>query len=323
VARWPPPDAPAEPGTLFWEAAAAAAPRGAVVTRTPSLSGLAAGRPELALLPLRAYRPAEAALLLSLAESGTRLLFAPSCPDPACVPPPGWLPGADVPALAWSLAPEERQATLAAAGVPAHLLAQIPVRGSLRPTGGPAPDLVWSLSTGAPALWARGPVALWLVPLGPPATRLGTTPVFPLVADRALAAWDARWGAGGAGARAGEPLSVPAGATLTGPRHDARPRTWVVAEGAPPPRPEAPGLYRIESDETTFVAVNADPAEGDLTPVPPEAWRAAWGAAPTPPDAWRAAIFPRRRGPELWPWALVLALAALAGEAALRRRTRP
>jgi len=71
----------------------------------------------------------------------------------------------------------------------------------------------------------------------------------------------------------------------------------------------------------SFVAVNADPAEGDLTPIPPDVWRAAWGAAPTPPDAWRSAIFPRRHGPELWPWALVLALAALAGEAALRRRT--
>jgi len=335
VARWAPPDDPPEPGALFWEAAVAAAPRGAEEERVATLAELAARPPHLALLPLRAYRPGEAALLAGLAEGGTRLLFAPTCADPACVPGPGWLPGSAVPDVAWALGPEERQATLAAgpersgaaaaagsapAAVPAHLVAQVPVRGSLRTAGGPAPDLEWRLSSGAPALWARGAMAVWLVPLGPPATRLGTTPVFPLVADAALAAWDPRWGAAAGGALVGEALPVPAGAVVTGPLHDPRPRRWEVAEGSAPPRPEAPGLYRVEAGATSFVAVNADAAEGDLTPVPPAAWRAAWGVEPTPPEAWQGALFRRRRGPELWPWALVLALAALAGEAALRRR---
>ena len=95
---------------------------------------------------------------------------------------------------AWALGPEDRQATLASrpeggagAAVPEHLLADVPVRGAIRTAGGPVPGVVWRLSTGAPAFWAHGPVGLWLVPLGPPVTRLGTTPVFPLVADAALA----------------------------------------------------------------------------------------------------------------------------------------
>jgi hypothetical protein len=338
VTRWAPPDEPPEPGALFWEAAAAAAARGATVDRAATLAALAARPPDLALLPLRAYRPDEAALLADLARAGTRLLFAPACADAACVPPPGWLPAADLgaPDLAWALGPESRQATLAAraegassAAVPEHLLAEIPVRGALRTSGGEAPDLVWLLSTGAPAFWARGAIAIWLVPLGPPVTRLGTTPIFPLVADAALGAWDRRWGAGGSEVVVGEPLAVRDGATVTGPFHaGAQRRTWAVAPGAPPPRPEAPGLYRVDgaaadvrsgAGATSFVAVNADPAEGDLTPVAPAAWRAAWGAAPAASGAWRTEIFPRRRGPELWPWALVLALAALVGEAAVRR----
>ena len=66
------------------------------------------------------------------------------------------------------------------------------------------------------------------------------------------------------------------------------------------------------------MAVNGDPAEGDLARVPPATWEAAWGAV-VAPDAWREALFPRRRGPELWPWALVLAVLALGAEAVVRR----
>ncbi len=347
VARWTPPDEAAEPGSLFWEAAIGTAPRGATTERAATLAGLAALAPDLALLPIRAYSAGEAALLASLAGGGTRLLFAPSCADPACVPPAGWLPGTAVPDVAWALAPETRQATLsprpepggaptAAAGgmaeaggaVPEHLLAAVPVRGALRAAGGGAPELVWRLSTGAPAFWARGAMAVWLVPLGPPATRLGATPVFPLVADAALGAWDPRWGGGG-GTRVGEAVVLPPGATLTGPLHDPRPGGWTGAGGAPPPRPEAPGLYRVDAYRdgdvrTSFMAVNMDPAEGDLRPVSPAEWRAAWGVEPTPSDAWRAALFPRRRGPELWPWALVVALAALAAASlAARASARP
>lgn len=344
VVRWIAADEPAEPGSLFWEAALAASPRAARVERASSLVALVASSPDLALLPLRAYRSDEARLLSDLARGGTRLLFAPTCPDPACAPPRGWLPDPelDVPDFEWSLGPAERQAALAARPegsevlpVPEHLLAEVPVRGALRVEGGPAPDVAWRLTTGAPALWARGAVAVWLVPFGPPVTRLGTTPVFPLVADAALAAWDPEWGTGGAEARVGEPLPAPAGSTVTGPLGAAEPRTWIVAPGAAHPRPAEPGLYRMEvpsgavgpaGDEesaessTAFVAVNMDPAEGDLRPVAPAEWRAAWGVTPSPPGAWRASLFPRRRGPELWPWVLVLALIALVAEAALRRR---
>lgn len=331
VVRWTPPDEPAEPGALFWEAALAAAPRGARVERAASLAELATRAPDLALLPLRAYGLAEGRLLAELAGRGTRLLFAPACPDPACVPPPGWLPALEVPDLAWSLGPAERQAALAARAeaaaappVPDHLMAEVPVRGALGVQGGPVPDLTWRLTTGAPAFWARGPIALWLVPLGPPVTRLATTPVFPLVAEAAVSAWDPRWGRGGAGILVGEPIAAPEGATVTGPLEAAAPRTWSVAPGSAPPRPESPGFYRVsdvrgEAPAASLVAVNADPAEGDLTPVAASAWRAAWGVEPTPRGGWDAAIFPRRRGPELWPWALALALVALAAEAAVRR----
>jgi hypothetical protein len=342
VVRWLPPDEPPEPGSLFWEAALATSSRGARVERATSLAALVATSPDLALLPLRAYGADEAGLLADLARDGSRLLFAPVCADPACVPPRGWLPHPElaVPDLAWSLAPVERQAALAprpetlASAVPEHLLAEVPVRGVLRVEGGPTPDVTWRLTTGAAAFWAREAVGLWLVPFGPPITRLGTTPVFPLIADAALAAWDSRWGAGGAESRIGEPLVAPAGATVAGPLNGSTPRTWSVAAGGAPPRPEEPGLYRVDipaqaagapdgadaQSATTFVAVNADPSEGDLRQIAPAEWRAVWGVAPTPAESWRAALFPRRRGPELWPWALVLALAALAGEGALGRR---
>jgi hypothetical protein len=75
---------------------------------------------------------------------------------------------------------------------------------------------------------------------------------------------------------------------------------------------------RDPSGSTIFVAVNGDPAEGNLVRVPAGDWEAAWGPA-VPPGEWRAAVFPRRRGPELWPWALVLATLALVAEAAARR----
>jgi hypothetical protein len=66
------------------------------------------------------------------------------------------------------------------------------------------------------------------------------------------------------------------------------------------------------------LAVNRDPAEGDLARVPAATWEAAWGPS-VPPEQWGAVLFPRRRGPELWPWALVLASLALVAEAAVRR----
>jgi hypothetical protein len=75
---------------------------------------------------------------------------------------------------------------------------------------------------------------------------------------------------------------------------------------------------RDPSGSAIFVAVNGDPAEGDLVRVPAGDWEAAWGPV-VPPEEWRAAVFPRRRGPELWPWALVLATLALVAEAAARR----
>lgn len=329
IVRWTPTDDPPESGPLFWEAALEALPGGARVERARSLAELAERRPDLALLPIRAYRPEEAAILAVAAGSGTRLLFSPACPTAACAPPPGWLPagalgvpdlGLELPAGSAPLG--GRVPGGAGVPVPEPLLDRAPVRGGYAPRGGDAPDWTWDLATGRPALWVRGPVAIWLVPLGPPHTRLGTTPVFPLVADAALSAWDPRWGAGAAGTRVGLPLpGVPDGASVTGPLHAGDgATTWEVSPGGAPPRPDRAGLYRVRdpAGSTTFRAVNGDPAEGDLARVPPAAWESAWGPA-VPPERWRAALFPRRRGPELWPWALVLATLALVAEAAARR----
>lgn len=334
VVRWEPRDGPPEPGALFWEAALGSSARGPRVERVGTLAALATRAPDLALLPIRAYRADEASLLAEAAAAGTRLLFAPACPDPACVPSGDWLPapGLAAPRLAWRLGDPGRQTTLLArppnaAGVAEHLLARAPVRGALSASGDDA-EWTWDLASGEPALWVRGSVAVWLVPLGPPVTRLGTTPVFPLVAESALAAWDPAWSAGGAGRRPGQAIPVPsAGAFVRGPLHAGEPaQTWNVAPGGPPPRPERAGLYRIEiggvregGRGATFVAVNGDPAEGDLTPIPAALWSATWGPSLEGAE-WRAAAFPRRRGPELWPWALVLSLAALAAEAFVRRR---
>lgn len=324
------PDEPPESGPLFWEAAIGTADRGAIVGRAATLVGLAADRPMLAILPIRPYRSDEAETLRGLVAGGTRLLFAPLCPDPACVPDAGWLPapGPEVPALAWRPEPTERRTSLAGApergtvGVPEHLLARAPVRGALLVQGGAEPDWTWDLVTGEPALWVRGETAVWLVPLGPPVTRLGATPVFPLVAAAALAALDPRW-AGSGRSRAGEPAPVPPdGATVTGPLGVPDPTTWTIPAGAAPPVLERPGLYRVDAGRTTFLAVDGDPSEGDLAPVDAAIWEASWGVAPTPAGDWEAALFPRRRGPELWRWVALLALAALVAEA-WTRRARP
>ena len=329
VVRWMPGDEPPESGPLFWEAALEALPGAAEVGRAGSLAELAARSPELALLPIRSYSPGEAALLEAMAAAGTRLLFSPACGTAACVPAPGWLPAGGIAAPDVRL--EEREAASSLTGrptgsralpVPEPLLDRAPVRGGLVPAATPAPDWTWNLATGSPALWARGMVAVWLVPLGPPHTNLATTPVFPLVAGTALAAWDPRWESGGSGFRVGERIrGLPAGATVTGPLHaGAEPGAWEVPEGGEGPTLDRAGIYRVRdpAGRAMFVAVNGDPAEGNLARVPPADWEAAWGAA-VAPDAWHAALFPRRRGPELWPWALVLAVLALAAEAAVRR----
>ncbi|HET9581483.1 MAG TPA: VWA domain-containing protein [Gemmatimonadota bacterium] len=327
VVRLTAPDEPPESGPLFWEAAIGTADRGAVVSRATAVAGLAADSPMLALLPIRPYRADEARVLSGLAAGGTRLLFAPACPDPACIPAGAWLrtPGLEAPAVEWRLGPAGRRTSLAGApgtpgpGVPEHLLARAPVRGALGVLGGPEPDWTWELVTGEPALWVRGPVAVWLVPLGPPVTRLGATPVFPLVVEAVLAAWDPRWRGDGA-VRAGEPAPIPPeGAILTGPLGGSDPATWTIPPGGAPPRLERPGLYRVEAAGTTFLAVRGEPAEGDLTPVDASLWESSWGVRPTPAADWERAVFPRRRGPELWPWIVLLAIGALIAEAWTRR----
>ena len=329
IVRWVPGDEPAESGSLFWEAAFHALPGSASVARVGSLVDLAARAPDLALLPIRPYRGDEAALLLEAAAAGTRLLFSPACGTSACAPPPGWFPAGEpvVPDLvlearAGSSPLNGRPSGSAAVPVPEPLLDRVPVRGGFVPRGAPEAEWTWDLATGQPALWVRGMLAVWLVPLGPPHTRLATTPVFPLVAEAALSSWDPRWTAGAGGTRVGESLrGLPDGATVTGPLHagsDAT--TWEVPPGGAGPRPERAGIYRVRDPvgSTIFLAVNGDPGEGDLARVPAATWEAAWGPV-VPPERWRAALFPRRRGPELWPWALVLATLALVAEAAVRR----
>jgi len=324
------PDEPAESGPLYWEVAIGTSDREAVVGRAATVAEMAADPPMLAILPIRPYRPDEAEVLRSMAARGTKILFAPRCPEPACVPGGVWLPppGPEVPAVEWRLGPPERRTALAgapgaaSAGVPDHLLARAPVRGALGVLAGPEPDWTWALVTGEPALWVRGPVAVWLVPLGPPSTRLGATPVFPLVAEAALAAWDPRWGGGGL-SRAGEPAPVPPeGAAVTGPLGEPDPTTWTIPAGGAAPRLERPGLYRVDAARTTFLAVHGDPAEGDLAPIDADVWESSWGAAPTPAADWEDALFPRRRGPELWPWVVLLGLSALVVEAWTRRADR-
>ena len=319
---------PPESGPLFWEAALAASVRSAVLGRVRQLGELATDPPDLALLPIRAYRADEARALAELAERGTRLLFVPLCPAPACIPAGGWLPSTElaVPDVHWGLDDPDRRTTLTGGPgtkdpveLPEPLLRRAPVRGALEALGGGHADWTWNLATGEPALWVRGPVALWLIPLGPPVTHLATTPLFPLVAEAVMTAWDARWRGAGA-LRPGDRAPVPvAGATVTGPLGAPDPTAWTVVSGASPPRLERPGLYRIEGEKTTFLAVNGDPAEGNLAPVDPELWLSSWGARPSPPGDWQDQLFRRRRGPELWPWAAVLALAGLVGEAWVRR----
>jgi hypothetical protein len=330
IVRWVPGDEPPESGSLFWEAALDALPGPAEVGRAGSLSEIAARSPELALLPIRSYTPGEAALLEQLAAAGTRLLFSPACAAAACAPDPGWLPAAALAAPALRLEIRDAASSLAgrpagsrALPVPEPLLDRAPVRGGLVPEGSPAPDWTWDLASGAPALWVRGMVGVWLVPLGPPYTNLATTPVFPLVAGAAIAAWDPRWAAGASGSRVGErSAGLPAGATVTGPvaaGAGAEAGSWEVSPEGTGPALERAGIYvvRDPAGGTIFLAVNGDPAEGNLARVPTAVWEAAWG--PVAPEAWRAATFPRRRGPELWPWALVLGILALAAEAAVRR----
>lgn len=350
VARWVPGDEPPEPGTLFWEAALAAHPRAPGIDRVTELTALLDRPPDLALLPLREFRSDQGAILTDLAAAGSRLLFAPACADPACVPSAGWMPstGPAAPDLRWRLLPDDRATTLSARpavsgspperapGTPAlsgALLARAPVRGALVPTGGPAAEWRWDLASGDAAFWARDRVGIWLVPLGPPVTRLGTTPLLPLVAEAVLASWDPRWSAAGARVRVGEAIPLPAGgAVVSGPLGDARgePRRWVVAADAAPPRPERPGLYRVEplgvevgvrsrADAAKFVSVDLDPAEGDLRPIEPEVWRTAWGAEPVAPERWADSVFPRRRGRDLWPMLVALAVVGLVAEALARR----
>lgn len=337
IGRWAPADEPPDPGGLFWEAALAASDRGPAVERHASLEALARDAPELALLPIRGYRPDQAALLADLAAAGTRLLFVPSCPEEACAPSPGWMPagGPDLPELRYRMAAPDRRSALSArptgpgppgSGLPEPLLDRTPVRGSLLPIGGPAPSWRWDLRSGEPAFWADERAALWLVPLGAPVTRLAETPLFPLVAEAVLAAWDRRWLAGAGGVTAGRPIPVPpGGATVTGPVGDPVPSTWRVGPGEAPPRPERAGIYRVDAEDVragsagaNFVAVNGDPAEGDLTPIPDSDW-SDWGRVVTSVERWRAARFPRRRGSDLWPWLLALALVGLVAEARLSR----
>jgi hypothetical protein len=331
VTRWAPADEPPESGALFWKAALGAAPRGAVVEQTASLADLVDRAPDVALLPVRRYRADQAALLAELVTGGTRLLFAPSCPDPACVPDGAWLPHPSLitPILRWELAPADRQTGLATKPigievpvvVPSHLLARAPIRPAIK-IAAIASDWRWELTTGDPAFWVKGSVAIWLVPFGPPVSRIGTTPVFALVADAVMATWDPRWQAAGASLRPGQSVQLgPTGGTVAGPLHATPAARWEVPPGGLAPRLERAGLYRVDAERTSFVAVNSEPAEGDLTPIDRDTWRTAWGATLVGAEAWRAQLFPRRRGPELRSWFLALALVGLALEAFLRHST--
>jgi hypothetical protein len=330
VMRWVPADEPHESGVLFWEAALAAAPRAPIVEQTGSLADLVDWAPDVALLPLRSYRTDEALLLAELAGTGTRLLFAPSCADPACIPNGEWLPNPapNVPELEWGLARADRRARLAGkptpihapAVVPDHLLARVPIRSAITITPTES-DWQWELVTGAPALWVKGSVAVWLVPFGPPVSQIGTTPVFALVADAVMAAWDSRWRTADATLRPGQSVHVgSSGGTVTGPLHVAPLVHRDVPPGGSGPGLERVGLYRVDGEQTRFVTVNVEPAEGDLTPIDAVTWEAAWGSAPVDDGAWRGELFPRRRGPELRSWFLALALVGLALEAFLRHR---
>lgn len=337
VGRWVPADDPGESGGLFWETALSAAAGEIEIVESSTLDGVLASDPALALLPLRRYRTAEVGLLEAAAARGTRLLFTPSCAAEACVPTGEWLPGTSLvtPSLTWSLAPATRRATLRARGgpegdgppaVPGHLLARAPIRPAIV-TDGAAAEWTWILDTGEPVLWVNGSVAVWLAPLGPPVTHLGTTPIFPRIASAVLDAWDPRWDEARAPRLTGTLWSGGAsGATITGPLGATGEERKEVPPGAPPLRLEEPGLYHVEREGSSFLAVNAHPGEGDLRPLDTAAWERMWGVAPAPPSAWRDRIFPARRGPELRFWFLALALVGLAVEATLRsapRRPRP
>lgn len=343
VARWVPRDEPTQPAGLFWEAALKSA-RGSVrVERHESLARLVARPPHLALLPLRVYGADQVEQLISLMDSGTKLLFVPSCAAAGCVPRSGWLPGVRpaVPDLDWRLARAPNLARLSprptgsspevrgTPPIPQHLLDRVDVRPAVAIRGGVEPEWRWDLSDGSPAMWARGPVGVWVVPLGLPVTRLGTTPVFPLAVKTVMSIWDPRWRTPGS-IHVGEAIDAGSdGGTVSGPMTGDS-RTWEIAPGGPSPRPTEPGIYRVvarssggdgreETGSDTFVAVNGDPREGDLAPIGGEVWLAAWGTVPVEHDRWKDVVFARRRGPELWRWLLLLAVVGLVAEVAMRR----
>lgn len=332
VARWAPADEPPDSGPLFWELALAAAPRQPVVQRGADLGSLLDLEAQTIILPLRTYQAGEARALAGLAREGARLLFVAVCPR-VCAPPSGWFPAdLDLPDVrpgpasgtAGTILAERPSGTDVEAIVPGHLVSRVPVREAYSVTADPAAEWTWALSSGEPALWVRDNVAIWLVPFGPPATRLGTTPLFPLMADAVMSAWDASWSAGRAGVEVGEPFPAdPTGGTIEGPLHLGADRsTWSIPPSGRPPRPQHPGIYRLSpigAEGASFVAVNSDSREGDLTPISSDVWEQAWGAQPIDEGAWHGALFPRRKGPELWSWFVLLAVAGLVIESRLRR----
>jgi hypothetical protein len=92
---------------------------------------------------------------------------------------------------------------------------------------------------------------------------------------------------------------------------------------------ERPGLYRVLHDgaiRNTF-AVNPNPRESDLTPVPQRALVAAFPAGHAqivPPGADLARrVREARYGRELWAWFVIVALVLLAAESVLGRWGMP
>lgn len=189
-----------------------------------------------------------------------------------------------------------------------------------------APSVVASLSNGDPwLLTGNGPAGAYVLLASPLDEASSDLPVSAAMVP--LLEWAVERWAGSAGslaAVAGEPVRPPPTASAV---RDPDGAEHPVDGDQPYPATAVAGLYRaLDGDSVieTF-AVNAPPAETDLTPI----GRAGLGQAVPgvvavvgDADAWSGAIFRAGRGPEPWRLLAVLLLVLLVVESSVAASTR-
>ena len=224
----------------------------------------------------------------------------------------GSTPGADSPAGAGSPA---------RAGLPSG--ASSPAGAGSAPG---APSVVASLSNGDPWLLTgngpAGPYILLASPLDEASSDLPVSAAMVPLLEWAVERWAGS--AGSLAAVAGEPVRPPPTASAV---RDPDGAEHPVDGDQPYPATAVAGLYRaLDGDSVieTF-AVNAPPAETDLTPIGSAGLRQAVPgvvAVVGDADAWSGAIFRAGRGPEPWRLLAVLLLVLLVVESSVAASTR-